>query len=200
MCDDASVRIRRARTRTHETAAGDGGIRAALVAAVGADHVHWSTIDTALYARDASVIDEGSTPVVCFPATTAEVQACVRAAVAHRLPFVARGSGTGLAGGAVPCGGAVVITTTRMDTIHDVDLASGVAWVGPGVLNLDVSRHLAPHGVHFAPDPSSQQSCSIGGNVANNSGGPHCLAYGVTSAHIAAHKSTSGESTPDGFL
>ena len=80
----------------------------------------------------------------------------------------------------------MVIATTRMDTIHEVDLASGVAWVGPGVLNLDVTRHLAPYGVHFAPDPSSQQSCSIGGNVANNSGGPHCLAYGVTSAHVVA--------------
>ena len=123
---------------------------------------------------------------MCFPGTTAEVQACVRAAVAHGQPFVARGSGTGLAGGAVPCGSAVVIATTRMDSIHEVDLASGVAWVGPGVLNLDVSRHLAPYGVHFAPDPSSQQSCSIGGNVANNSGGPHCLAYGVTSAHVVA--------------
>jgi len=130
-----------------------------LIAALGADRVHSSPIDAALYARDASVIDEGFTTLVCFPTSTAEVQACVRAAVAHRRPFVARGSGTGLAGGAVPCGGAVVIVTTRMDAIHEVDLASGVAWVGPGALNLDVSRHLAPFGVHFAPDPSSQQSC-----------------------------------------
>ena len=113
-------------------------VRDALVSALSAEHVHFSSIDTALYARDASVIDEGATTVVCFPATTAEVQACVRAAVAHGRPFVARGSGTGLAGGAVPCGGAVVIATTRMDTIHEVDIASGVAWVGPGVLNLDV--------------------------------------------------------------
>ncbi|HUP74372.1 MAG TPA: FAD-linked oxidase C-terminal domain-containing protein [Acidimicrobiales bacterium] len=180
------MRIGRVRTRSGAKAAGDNGLHAALVAAIGADNVHASSIDTALYARDASVIDEGFTSVVCFPATTAEVQACVRAAVAHGQPFVARGSGTGLAGGAVPCGGAAVITTTRMDTIYEVDMASGVAWVGPGVLNLDVSRHLAPYGVHFAPDPSSQQSCSIGGNVANNSGGPHCLAYGVTSAHIVA--------------
>ena len=188
MCDDASVRIGRLRTRSQDEAGARDrdGLREALVAAVGADHVHSSPIDTALYARDASVIDEGFTTVVCFPATTEEVQACVRAARTHARPFVARGSGTGLAGGAVPCGGAVVISTTRMDVIHEVDLASGVAWVGPGVLNLDVTRHLAPHGVHFAPDPSSQQSCSIGGNVANNSGGPHCLAYGVTSAHVVA--------------
>src|SRR5215208_845187 len=148
VCDDASVRIRRLLTRSHRNAPVDDAVRAALVAAIGAEHVHSSSIDTALYARDASVIDEGFTSVVCFPGTTAEVQACVRAAIAHRIPFVARGSGTGLAGGAVPCGGAVVITTTRMDTIHEVDLASGVAWVGPGVLNLDVSRPLAPYGVH----------------------------------------------------
>ena len=186
VCDDAAVRIGKIRERSPASSYADDAVRATLVAALGAEHVHSSPIDTALYARDASVIDEGFTTVVCFPATTSEVQACVRAARSHGRPFVARGSGTGLAGGAVPCGGAVVITTTRMDTIHEVDLASGVAWVGPGVLNLDVTRHLAPYGVHFAPDPSSQQSCSIGGNVANNSGGPHCLAYGVTSAHVVA--------------
>ena len=185
VCDDASVRIGRSRTRASPTTARDA-LRDELAAALGDQHVHTSSIDTALYARDASVIDEGATSMVCFPATTGEVQACVRIAAAHCRPFVARGSGTGLAGGAVPCGGAVVITTTRMDEIHEVDLESGVAWVGPGVLNLDVTRRLAPHGMHFAPDPSSQQSCSIGGNVANNSGGPHCLAYGVTSAHVVA--------------
>ena len=92
------------------------------------------------------------------------------------------GSGTGLAGGAVPLDGAVVISTTRMDRVLSVDVDARVAWVQPGVLNLDLTRSLRPHGLHFAPDPSSQQACTIGGNVANNSGGPHCLAYGVTSA------------------
>ena len=102
------------------------------------------------------------------------------------MPFVARGSGTGLAGGAVPPDGAVVIATTKMNRVLSVDPAARRAWVEPGVLNLDLSRAVASHGLHFAPDPSSQQTCSIGGNVANNSGGPHCLAEGVTNAHVLA--------------
>ena len=127
----------------------------------------------------------GEALVACFPLTTGEVAAAVRIARRHGRPFVARGSGTGLAGGAVPVGDPLVIVTTKMDRILEVD-ASGVAWVQPGVVNLDLTRALAPHGLHFAPDPSSQQACTIGGNVANNSGGPHCLAYGVTSAHVLA--------------
>src|ERR687898_814442 len=112
--------------------------------------------------------------------------AAVHIARSHDRAFVARGSGTGLAGGAVPVGDPVVIVTTKMDRIQEVDPVDRVAWVQPGVINLDLTRALAPHGLHFAPDPSSQQACTIGGNVANNSGGPHCLAYGVTSAHILA--------------
>jgi glycolate oxidase subunit GlcD len=110
----------------------------------------------------------------------------VRAAVAHGVPFVARGAGTGLAGGAVPPDGALVVVTTKMNRVLSVDPVHRLAWVEPGVLNLDLTRHVAPHGLHFAPDPSSQQSCSIGGNVANNSGGPHCLADGVTASHVLA--------------
>jgi glycolate oxidase len=144
-------------------------------------------LELALYARDASVI-EGRAGVVCFPCTTEEIQACVRIAAAHGRPIVPRGSGTGLAGGAVPVSEVepVVIVTTKMTRILEVDEQERVAWVEPGVLNLDLSRAVAPFGLHFAPDPSSQQSCSIGGNVATNSGGPHCLAYGVTSAHVLA--------------
>ena len=105
----------------------------------------------------------------------------------HDVPFVARGSGTGLAGGAVPLDDAVVIVTTKMNRVLSVDLDARLAWVEPGVLNADLSRQLAPQdGVHYAPDPSSQQSCSVGGNVATNAGGPHCLAYGVTAMHVLA--------------
>ncbi len=129
---------------------------------------------------------QGEASVLCWPTTTGEVAACVRAAVDHDVPFVARGSGTGLAGGATPVGGAVVICLTRMNRILEVDAERRTAWVEPGVVNLDLSRAVARHGLHFAPDPSSQQACSIGGNVANNSGGPHCLAEGVTSAHVLA--------------
>ena len=160
---------------------------AELQASLAVDRVLAQPLELALYARDASVI-EGRAAVVCFPTSTEEIQACMRVARRHGRPVVPRGSGTGLAGGAVPVAGLdpVVVVTTKMDRILEVDAEERVAWVEPGVLNLDLSRAVAPLGLHFAPDPSSQQSCSIGGNVANNAGGPHCLAYGVTSAHVLA--------------
>ncbi len=148
-----------------------------------------------LYRRDASNM-EGAAGVVCFPADTAGVQACVRAAVRHGVPFVARGAGTGLAGGAVPLHGSLVISTIKMNQVLSLDVANRRAWVQPGMLNLDLTRAVAEHGLHFAPDPSSQQSCSIGGNIANNAGGPHCLADGVTSAHVLAVEAV----LPDGSL
>jgi glycolate oxidase len=154
-----------------------------LVAALDERRVRWGDAYRALYRRDASNM-EGSAAVVCLPESTDEVQACVRIANRHRVPFVARGSGTGLSGGAVPLDGAVVIALSRMTEIVSVDELNRRAWVQPGVLNLDLSTQLAHLGLHFAPDPSSQQTCSIGGNVANNSGGPHCLAEGVTNAHV----------------
>jgi glycolate oxidase len=158
----------------------------ALRAALAPDRVHDAALDRRLYARDASVITGGRCGVVCFPQTASEVQACVRIAAEHGRAVVPRGAGTGLAGGAVPCDEPVVVSTTRMTRLLSIDEHDGVAWVEPGVLNLDLTRALLPHGFHFAPDPSSQQSCTVGGNVANNSGGPHCLAYGVTSAHVVA--------------
>jgi glycolate dehydrogenase FAD-linked subunit len=110
----------------------------------------------------------------------------VRVAARHDRPFVARGSGTGLAGGATPVERPVVIVTTHLNRVLDVDPFDRVAWVEPGVLNLDLSREVGHLGLHYAPDPSSQAACSIGGNVATNAGGPHCLAYGVTAAHVVA--------------
>src|SRR5581483_8020251 len=150
------------------------------------DRVRAEPFELSLYGHDASLVEGGHAAVVCFPLSTEEVQACVRVARSHQRPFTARGAGTGLAGGAVPLGEPVVIVTTKMNRILSVDVDERVTWVEPGVVNLDLSRALAAHGLHFAPDPSSQQACSIGGNVANNSGGPHCLAYGVTSAHVLA--------------
>jgi glycolate oxidase len=105
---------------------------------------------------------------------------------AHGRPFVARGSGTGLAGGATPLDDPVVIVMTQMNRVAEVDPDQRVAWVEPGVLNLDLSRAVQHLHLHYAPDPSSQQACTIGGNVGTNAGGPHCLAEGVTSAHILA--------------
>jgi glycolate oxidase len=162
-----------------------GALAADLRAALAPDRVRTEGVELGLYGRDASVMT-GAAAVVCFPLTTDEVAAAVRVARRHGRPFVARGSGTGLAGGAVPVGDPVVIVTTKMDRILEVDPVDRVAWVQPGVINLDLTRALGSHGLHFAPDPSSQQACTVGGNVANNSGGPHCLAYGVTSAHVLA--------------
>lgn len=147
------------------------------------DQVRTGPTETRLYRRDASNMSNAAA-IVVFPESTADVQAAVRVADRLGVPFVARGSGTGLAGGAVPPDGAIVISTSKMNRIVSVDAPNRQAWVEPGVLNLDLSKQIAHLGVHFAPDPSSQQTCSIGGNVANNSGGPHCLADGVTSAHI----------------
>ena len=123
---------------------------------------------------------------MCFPSTAEHVTDAVRIAARYGRPFVARGSGTGLAGGATPVGRPVVIVTTHLNRVLEVDEAQRFAWVEPGVLNLDLSREVRHLGLHYAPDPSSQQACTIGGNVATNAGGPHCLAYGVTAAHVLA--------------
>ena len=149
------------------------------------DRARAGDFELGLYGKDGSVL-EGRPSIVCLPVSTEEVQQIVATCRRHERPFIARGSGTGLAGGAVPVGDPVVIATAKMNKIIEVDLDNRVAWVEPGVLNLDLSTQLKPLGFHFAPDPSSQQVCSIGGNVATNSGGPHCLAYGVTSSHVAA--------------
>jgi glycolate oxidase len=130
---------------------------------------------------------------VCFPATGADVAAAVRIAAQYDRPFVARGSGTGLAGGATPVGEPIVIVTTHLNRVLEVDPVERYAWVEPGVLNLDLSREVAVHGLHYAPDPSSQQACTIGGNVATNAGGPHCLSAGVTAAHVLAIEVVLGD-------
>ena len=122
--------------------------------------------------------------LVVFPKTAEEVQAVVRACHRHRVPFVARGHGTGLSGGALPVRDGVLIVLTRLNRILEVDIANQRITVEPGVINLDVSRRVAPFGYYYAPDPSSQLICSIGGNVAENSGGAHCLKYGFTVHHV----------------
>ena len=158
-----------------------------LAAALAPDRVRSGPAELALYRRDASIM-VGEAAMVCFPLTTGEVAAAVRVSRAHGRPSCPGGRGPGWRAGPTPVGDTppVVIVTTKMDRILEVDAEARVAWVQPGVLNLDLSRAVAPHGLHFAPDPSSQQSCTMGGNVANNSGGPHCLLYGVTSAHVLA--------------
>jgi glycolate oxidase len=157
-----------------------------LRAALGDEAVHTDGASRLLASRDASMFSDGVAGPVCFPRSTADVAAIVRLAAEHGRTVVPRGAGTGLTGGTSPLGEPVVVALTRMNDILSVDVNDRVAWVQPGVINLDLSKHLSPLGFHFAPDPSSQQVCTLGGNVANNSGGPHCLAYGVTSAHVLA--------------
>ncbi len=157
-----------------------------LEQALAPDRVHSDGAERSLLSHDASVIDGGGAGPVCYPVSTDEVVAIMRIAEKHRRAVVPRGAGTGLAGGSIPVGAPIVVGLTKMTNILDIDVDNRVAWVEPGVINLDLTKRLRPLGFHFAPDPSSQQVSTIGGNVANNSGGPHCLAYGVTNAHIQA--------------
>ena len=167
--------------------AGDGDpLVVELRAALSPDRVRYDAAERSLLSHDASVFEGGLSGPVCFPKTTAEVQSIMRIAERHGRGIVPRGAGTGLSGGAIPLGAPVVIAVTKMNRVLEIDVDNRVAWVEPGVVNLDLTRHITPLGFHFAPDPSSQQVCTIGGNVANNSGGPHCLADGVTNAHIVA--------------
>src|SRR6187402_2538384 len=121
---------------------------------------------------------------VVLPNTADEVQQIVRLCHTNKIPFIARGHGTGLSGGALPRPDAVLIGLSRLNRILDVDIPNQRVTVEPGVINLDVTRRVAPHGFYYAPDPSSQLICSIGGNVAENSGGAHCLKYGFTVHHV----------------
>lgn len=164
---------------------GSTGLVADLAGALGPGAARDEPLELAMYGKDAGVT-RGRPGAVCFPDDAAGVAAAVRIARRHGVPFVARGSGTGLAGGSTPADGALVVSTSRLNRILAVDPAERTAWVEPGVLNLDLSRAVAHLGLHYAPDPSSQQACSIGGNVATNAGGPHCLASGVTAAHVLA--------------
>src|ERR1700704_1843414 len=134
--------------------------------------------------------------LVALPGNTAEVQAVVRICNEEGLPFVARGAGTGLSGGALPVAEGIVISLARLTRILEIDVERGQVVVEPGVANLDVTRAVAPEGFYYAPDPSSQQVCTIGGNVAENSGGAHCLKYGFTVNHVLAAEIV----LPDGEL
>jgi glycolate oxidase len=160
-------------------------VRDELVTTLGPDRVVADPLALRLYARDASIV-EGAAGVVVLPRSSDEVVAAVKVAARHGMPIVPRGSGTGLSGGATPVGEAMVIVTTKMNAMIQVRPQDRLAWVEPGVINLDLANALTPGGFTFAPDPSSQQTSTVGGNVNTNAGGPHCLAYGVTSAHVLA--------------
>ncbi|MBO0790847.1 MAG: FAD-binding protein [Ktedonobacteraceae bacterium] len=154
-----------------------------LSALLGERYVLHSSYDVALYEYDAS-IDRCPPDVVVLPASSQEIAQIVKIAARYRVPVVPRGAGTGLSGGAIPVYGGIVIVFTRMNRILEVDYENLRAVVEPGLVNLHLSIALNPQGFYYVPDPSSQRSCTIGGNVGENAGGPHTLIYGVTTNHV----------------
>ena len=140
--------------------------------------------------------------LVVIPEDAAQLATVIRACAAHGVPYVARGSGTGLSGGALPHAEGVLVVTSRMRAITEIRRADQRAVVEPGVINLDVTKATTPEGYYYAPDPSSQQICSIGGNVAENSGGAHCLKYGFTTNHVlgADFVTSEGDTVPLGGI
>lgn len=151
--------------------------------AVGDEYVIHTPEDLIVFEYDGS-IDKSVPLAVVIPETSEQVAECVKISRSHDLPVVARGAGTGLSGGAIAEHGGIVIAMTRMTKILEVDADNRIAVVEPGVVNLDLTTYVSSLGLYYAPDPSSQRACTIGGNVAENSGGPHCLAYGVTTNHV----------------
>ncbi len=145
--------------------------------------VLWKPEDLMLYEYDGSV-EQAAPECVVFPRSTQDVVQIVRLANRDQVPLVGRGAGTGLSGGALAREGGIVMVFSRMNRILEIDLENQRAVVQPGVVNLDLTRAVESAGLYFAPDPSSQKACTIGGNVAENAGGPHTLAYGVTANHV----------------
>jgi len=156
----------------------------ALAAIVGAGGLLRRDEELMVYECDGYTLERSRPEVVVLPRSTAEVSAIVRLCNRHGVRFVPRGAGTGLSGGCLPIGAPVMIGLSRMNRIVSVDLENCTARVEAGVVNREVTARVAPHGLYYAPDPSSQPACTIGGNVAENSGGPHTLKYGVTTNHV----------------
>jgi len=154
-----------------------------LIARLGVRGVLDRTEDLTLYEYDGGV-DKSKPELVVFPRSTADVVAIVKIAHAHNLPIVGRGAGTGLSGGAIARKGGIMVGFARMNHILEIDLENERAVVEPGVVNLEVTLAVQRQGYFYAPDPSSQRACTMGGNVAENAGGPHTLAYGVTTNHV----------------
>jgi glycolate oxidase len=157
----------------------------ALEEALGKNAVLSDPYDLALYEFDAGV-DKALPDAVVFPQSTADVVAILKIARYYAVPLVGRGAGTGLSGGAIPRAGGLIVSFARMNRILEIDVENERALVEPGVVNLDISTAVDPFGYFYAPDPSSQKACTIGGNVAENAGGPHTLAHGVTTNHIVS--------------
>jgi glycolate oxidase len=166
------------------TTARKSALRRELEGIVGRSGVLSEPDELLVYESDGLTLFRALADFVVFPTTAEQVSAIVRLANREQLPFVARGAGTGLSGGCLPAEGGLVISMMRMNRVLEVDYDNQVAVVEPGLVNLHLSWAVGPSGFYYAPDPSSQQACTIGGNIANNSGGPHTLKYGVTVNHV----------------
>ena len=159
-------------------------LRRELEGVVGPGGVLSEPDELLVYESDGLTLFRALADFVVFPTSAEQVSAIVRIAGREGLPFVARGAGTGLSGGCLPAEGGIVLSLMRMNRVLEVDYDNQIAVVEPGLVNLHLSWAVGPHGFYYAPDPSSQQACTIGGNIANNSGGPHTLKYGVTVNHV----------------
>jgi glycolate oxidase len=165
-----------------------------LRGALAANAILLDPADRKLYEYDGGV-DKSIPDVVVFPRSTKEVAATVKVAARHRIPIVGRGAGTGLSGGAIATSAGMIISFARMNRILEIDIPNERAVVEPGVVNLDLSLAVAADGYFYAPDPSSQRACTIGGNVAENAGGPHTLAHGVTTNHVLGLEAVLADGT-----
>ena len=161
----------------------DATIIRELTALLGRDAVLSASEDLMLYEYDGSV-EQAQPDCVVFPRSRDHVVGIARLSAKYKVPLVGRGAGTGLSGGALTPEGGILVVFSRMNRILEIDAENRRAVVEPGVVNLDLSRAVDHLGLYYAPDPSSQKSCTIGGNVSENAGGPHTLAYGVTTNHV----------------
>ena len=151
---------------------------------MGKDGVVADETELLVYECDALALFKHRPEAVVFAQNAKQVSEVVKLANEYSIPFLPRGSGTGLSGGAMAAEGGIIIEMQRMNKILSIDVENRIAVVQPGVVNLHITQATAPLGLYYAPDPSSQMACSIGGNVAENAGGPHCLKYGMTTNHI----------------
>ncbi|MCS5572921.1 MAG: FAD-binding protein, partial [Pseudomonadales bacterium] len=156
----------------------------ALRGIIGSEGVLTAFSERMVFECDGFTIDKDCPDVVVFPETPEQIAAVVNLCNEYKIPYLPRGAGTSLAGGTLAVGGGVMLVLTRMNAIEQIHLRDRYAVVQPGVVNIRLTQALAGTGYHYAPDPSSQGACTIGGNVATNSGGPHTLKYGVTVNHI----------------
>ncbi|MBW1803061.1 MAG: FAD-binding oxidoreductase, partial [Deltaproteobacteria bacterium] len=150
---------------------------------VGSDYVLDSDMDRELYGYDASLV-KGRPDVAVLPETTGEVSGIMALAKKEKVPVIARGSGTNLSGGTIPVRGGIIIHFSRMNRILEIDIPNRTVTVEPGVITLDLQDRLLREGYVYTPDPASQKVSTLGGNIGENSGGPHCLKYGVTTNHV----------------